>query len=405
MVPLIGGMTIGAERAFGCPPSAIYSYEPFYEHDRHLRVYYSIKRGLKIPYYAVDDVKPSDVDSFDRHDVVHSVCPCAGLSMLSQSYGTNNPNNEWLYKAAEFVLGALNPAVYYGENAPNLVGKIGTDVRNRLIDIGRAFGYSMSFYRTKALRHGVSQVRDRSYYFYWRSNRVPVLMEFEQSHDKISDVILNQGSIGSQQEVINKSKPSDDPFYAYFLDQVMGGITHRDYYDYNQTAGANGNSRDVQTLIEKAEHDYLRVAAWMDLKGFDKQADKCRRTHEKLKTGNIMKRGVTVPYDYIGAFVGHYPMMLTHPIEDRFITYREALAIMGMPSDFELQEPLNKNKNHICQNVCPRVAEDIANEVKFALMGVRRLVEPVLYQTNGLGISDKALCIEKSKSTLEEFVV
>ena len=95
-----------------------------------------------------------------------------------------------------------------------------------------------------------------------------------------------------------------------------------------------------------------------------------------------MRRGVVVPKDYIGAFVGHYPTMLTHPVEDRFITFREGLAIMGHPDNFELLDP-HSSSNHICQNVPVQTAEDMATEIKAALEGEREWVDiPLVFQYN-----------------------
>ena len=113
------------------------------------------------------------------------------------------------------------------------------------------------------------------------------------------------------------------------------------------------------TYIERNGYNFKQVSEWMTKHGYDNEAEKSMRKYEKLKSGgNIMKRGVTIPKDYIGAFVGHYPKMLTHPDEDRFITYREAMTIMGLPQDFELLNP-KQSSNHICQNVPVNTAKDI----------------------------------------------
>jgi len=75
-------------------------------------------------------------------------------------------------------------------------------------------------------------------------------------------------------------------------------------------------------------------------------------------------------------------MMVTHPIEDRFITYREAMTIMGMPDNFELLEP-RKSVNHICQNVPVQTATDIATEVLAYINNERELIDtPFLFQYN-----------------------
>jgi hypothetical protein len=87
-----------------------------------------------------------------------------------------------------------------------------------------------------------------------------------------------------------------------------------------------------------------------------------------------MRRGTVVPKDYIGAFVGHYPVCLTHPVEDRYITWREAMTIMGLPDNFELLDPENTT-NHICQNVPVQTATDMATEVLGYLNDEREMLD------------------------------
>ena len=95
-----------------------------------------------------------------------------------------------------------------------------------------------------------------------------------------------------------------------------------------------------------------------------------------------MRRSTVVPKDYIGAFVGHYPYSLTHPVENRYISAREAMAIMGMPEDMELIDP-KKNSNHVCQNVPVQTATDMATEVKKYLEGKLPMVDAELvFQSN-----------------------
>jgi len=95
-----------------------------------------------------------------------------------------------------------------------------------------------------------------------------------------------------------------------------------------------------------------------------------------------MRRASYIPKNYSGAFVGHLPTSMTHPVEDRYLTYRECMAMMGLPHDFELLSPA-KNLNHVCQNVPVGTATDMAMEVKASLEGKRdRVNASLLYQFN-----------------------
>lgn len=391
IVPLIGGETIASERVFGSRPDYIMSYSPFYSNDSHLLNHYN----NEVPYYVLDKGElPAE-----KVDVVSSVCPCAGLSMLSQGYGDHNQNNKWMIETTQYVLGDLRPEVLWGENAPGLAGKIGKNVREQLYKIGRENGYSMTIYRTKSMLHGVPQVRERSFYFFWRGDKTPVLEYYNRPYASIEDTILSVKNINSLQTPINPKTPSrDDPYYRFVLEEIHGGITHTEFAKQVPPSNARGN--DVSGYIEKMGYDYMQVAEWMKKNGYDREVERCKYRYDKLKAGHsIMRRGTIVPKDYIGAFVGHYPTMLTHPVEDRYITYREALAIMGMPNDFELLNPKN-NANHICQNVPVPTAVDMATEVKEYLAGNRKTIDSTLtYQYNG----QKKIEAEKSSSNLETF--
>ena len=395
IVPLIGGETIGSHRAFGAPPVHFMSYSGFEGNDKHILNYYD----NKIPYYVLDKDQAPSVS--ERADVVSSVCPCAGLSMMSHGYGDDNPNNQWMKETAKYILGEYQPKCFWGENAPGFAGKIGKNVREELKAIGADNGYTMSVYRTKSMLHGVPQVRERSFYFFWKDTdgKVPVFEYFKRDYTPIEELIRNVQS-NFQTEVINKKKPSDNPYYKYILEEIHGGKSHKQHSHDIDPTSARGV--DSFSYIERAGHDYMQVAEWMEKNGFEKEVEKCKYKYEKLKAGgSIMRRGVIVPKDRIGAFVGHYPTMLTHPDEDRHINYREAMSIMGLPEDFELVDASPKVANHICQNVPVQTATDMATEVLATLRGQRKMVDTdYLLQYNGT----QKIEYENKITTLEAFL-
>ena len=364
IVPLIGGETIGSELAFGEKPTYMMSYEAFKANDSHALNYYS-----GTPYYVLDKgERPTE-----SVDVISSVCPCAGLSQLSHGFGEDNPNNQWMKITAEHVLGTIKPKVFWGENAPGFAGKIGEKIRNELKQIGKENGYTMTVYRTRSLLHGAPQIRERSFYFFWRDTRTPLLNFYNRQYAKIEDVIRGVQS-NFQTEVINKKIPSkDDLYYKFILEHIHGGLTHREFSQICEPQKVRNS--DVFSYIERMGYDYAQVGEWMGQHGYEKEVEKCKYRYDKIKAGgNIMRRGTIIPKDYIGAFVGHYPTMLTHPDEDRYINYREAMTIMGLPEDFELLNP-KKNYNHICQNVPVQTSKDMATEIKKYLNGELRMVD------------------------------
>lgn len=389
IVPLIGGETIAMENVFGSRPEYILSYTDFKANDSQLLHYYN----HTVPYILLDEggLAPSKVD------VVNTVCPCAGLSSLSPSSSSDSTTNDWMVKSAEYVLESIQPRVFWGENAPRLASKMGKPVVAKLRGLAKSYGYTFSIYKTKSILHGLSQIRDRTFYFFWKGNVVPVFEYYNRPYVRIEDQIRSSATneLDSMFEQLNNtSTPSKDPLYRFVLEEIEGGITHSEYV--NKTVKTH-NPFDA---IEKAKIKYSTVAKWLKQEGYERPAAKAQRIHEKLESGgNIMRKGVEIGKDYIGAFVGHNPTSLTHPDIDRFINTREALDIMKMPKDFELQGGI-KNLNMICQNVPVTTAMDMAENVKKFLGGELPTLEAdFIIQDN----KTRKMEAETKPSTLEAF--
>ena len=393
IVPLIGGETIAMQNVFKKKPEYILSYEDFKANDNHLVEYY---KG-EVPYYLLDDGGQHNIRSVD---VVNTVCPCAGLSSLNTSASSNAAANDWMSTSANYVLGTVKPRVFWGENAPRLASKMGEPVVEGLRKIGKEHGYTFSLYKTKSIFHGLSQVRDRSFYFFWKGDKVPKLDYYKRKHQKIEDTIRSaKNSPDDAMSVLTNEKiPSHNPFYQYVLKEMCGGMTHCEFQ--------NSITRTVNPMdyIENNNVKYSEVSKWLLKNGFDKEAAKAMMIYNKLEAGNnVMRRLVTIPKDYIGAFVGHLPFELAHPDLDRYLTIRECLTIMGLPDDFVLQGG-KKNLNHICQNVPVTTASDMADNV---LRYVSGYMDNQLIDTDFLVQDNKSQenFYEKSPLQLDQFMV
>jgi site-specific DNA-cytosine methylase len=369
IVPLIGGETLGQMAAFGTKPDYLLSYSAFSNNDAHLVNY------LKdVPYILLDQggKHPHQVD------IVNAVCPCAGLSSLSPSANSESAVNDWMMITAKYVLEEMKPKVFWGENAPRFAGEMGKPIVHKLLKIAKENGYTMTIYRTKSLLHGLPQVRERSFYFFWKGDKVPVFNYFDKERVRIEDLLNNVSKTATQNTVTNKKIPSkDDPYYRYVLEVMHNGITHKEFQE------SLIKSADAMHYIEENGHNYRMVKSFLEKEGYSKFAAKMDAMQDKLDAGgNIMRRASYIPKDYIGAFVGHLPVSMTHPTEDRYLTYRESMSIMGLPEDFELLSP-SRNLNHVCQNVPVGTATDMAMEIKAVLESKRDMLNSdLLYQFN-----------------------
>lgn len=374
IIPLIGGELLASDEAYGVKPEYIMSYGAFAANERHILNHYK-KNGYDIPYHVLDSENaPTRMESVD---IVSSVCPCAGLSNYHQSYGEHNQNNQWMEKTTQFVLEQVRPKVLWGENAPALATNVGKFMREKLRKISDAAGYNMTIYVTKSLLHGSPQIRRRSFYFFWRrdafDNSVPVFNRFNRKYPTIRELLYGVKS-NFQVEPMNKKIPSkDDHYYRYFLTEVKGGMSHVDFAASLNSDNFERPSYNVEGEMLQLGITYEEIGKWMRSQGLQREADRCDRRHAKLTSGKgVMMRGTLIPVDHIGAFVVHMPYVITHPGEDRYLNFREAMTIMGLPSDFELLDQ-DQSVNHICQNVPFLTAKDMATEVLATLEGKRQM--------------------------------
>lgn len=378
------------EKVFGKRPEYILSYSDFQANDSQLLNYYN----HTIPYLLLDQGELAP----HRVDVVNTVCPCAGLSSLSPTSSGDSTTNDWMVKSAEYVLESIQPTVFWGENAPRLASKMGEPVVSKLRNLARKNGYSFSIYKTKSILHGLSQVRDRTFYFFWKGNQVPLFKNYKREYVKIEDQIRSSATNEPDpmfEQVNNKQKPTDNPYYQFVLEEMHGGISHAEFFQLIE------KTTNPLHYIEDNKVSYRDVGKWMKERGHDKLATKCEYMHKKLAAGgNIMRKMTEIGKDHIGAFVGHFPHSLCHPDQDRYINTREALDIMKMPKDFHLQGGL-KNLNMICQNVPVTTAMDMAENVKDFLGGTAHMIEAeYILQDN----KSQTYITEKKPNTLEAFL-
>ena len=390
IVPLIGGETIAMENVFGKRPEYILTFDGFQANEEHLLNYYN---------YSVPYLNLSEGHSFtEKVDVINTVCPCAGLSSLSPSASSDNAMNDWMYKSAEYILTEIQPKVFWGENAPRLASKMGEPVVKKLRKIGRENGYTFSIFQTKSILHGLGQVRDRTFYFFWKDDKVPLFDYILEKPKSIEDEILEverRDDDPMSQILTNDRIPSEEPYYKYVLEVLEGGISHKEFQ-----AKIEKTTNPMDYIEEHT--NYKVVAKWMRENGYDNVAAKCDRQYHKLKAGgNIMRKTTEIPKDKIGAFVGHMPTCLTHPREDRYLTVREALSLMKLPNDFQLLNP-KRSLNHICQNVPVTTAEFAAKMVKKYLDKKLDMIDTdFLIQDN----RKKALKYEKNSLQLTDFMI
>lgn len=411
MVPLIGGSAVGCSIATGTTPQFHFSFDGFEANDVGILNYWKDK---KIPYYHIDSQEvPLTEKRFQNIDFVNSVCPCAALARLNTSKGEkvggNAPQNQWMYKSAEFILEKIQPKVYWGENAPALNMDAGKPVVKNLMEIGKKYGYSFSIYKTSTILHGLPQKRDRCFYFFWKGDNIPIFNFYDRERQTYEDFLLGlDKSMPDMDKIIKDEKPTDFLPFKYLIEH--SGLSYSEYIKskskdtVNSVMGEIFKSNSIDEVMEWIRKNYPEQLERIGNK---------RTTYEWLEyvkrkwedDKGVFYMGPLLIRNYAPAVISKNNSCMIHPTEDRYLSLRELACLMGLPGDFGLENEYTKDGEYpnymIGQNVPVNAARDMAIEVCRFIDGDKTLkyvtVENGYFLQNNLNKTMKEVTNEKTK--------
>lgn len=373
---------------FKSDPECVISFNGFQNNDKHF-INYLRERNWKGDYITIDECKNTiipDTKTYSKSmnlakkniDVIGCVAPCAGLSSLSPTSKADSPVNDWMYKSANFILEEVKPKIFWGENSIYLSARKGRPVADKLAKIGETNDYWFLIYSTENILHGTPQKRPRTFYFYFRKDvfkycpkidKLPIeKLRVEELLDKVQIVQEND----PMNITINREeKIEDNPWYQYWWD-YYNVKSHRELVEL---MGPLDNKTNQPSLVGRAcfmHRDNMNpLKEYFAAKGLDKVVKRVEHIDEKFKQNKgAWLRGPQIDRGFIPAFVSDQVIFFVHPREQRYLTFREALAIMAMPYDFNMiGDNLYVQRNHIAQNVCMSTAEVFSKEIVKMLKG------------------------------------
>ena len=404
IVPLVGGMSIGAKNVLGNPPEAILSYPAFQGNDQYLLNYWDYKN-----YHLLDPVENKIPESINVNEVgvVNAVCPCAGLSTLnsSSSMGSDAPQNEWMYKTADLVLEQIRPEVFLGENAPGLFTNLGEGVVNKLRDIGKKHGYTFSLYKTDNSFHGIPQKRIRTFYFFWKGDKTPILPWINKERSNIEDYLKEIPADATYQDKVEKAEALQSNFLWRFLTENISSDTKKlREIIFNSAPNRNVisvykflfNKENPMELIYKNKEMIDKWCNSLLESGTDEERkdaqyiiNKTSHIVKKIEAGgNFWDSSIRfIKGNVVNAVTSKNKFMDIHPTEDRFLTFREQMHLMKLPHDFVLngtKEIDIKNKNVISQNVIVDSSIDVHKWAKLFIEKKLELVHTDFIKQNNI---------------------
>lgn len=371
--PLCGGMPIGFQDAFGCPPTAIITAG--FSNDEH---YIQYKPGIPVIKMEVDyQTFKTDADKelyeqlCQNVDVLMHVAICSGLSQMNSSKSgskkrgdADNDQNQNMYNLTKLGM-RMNAKVVVYENAPAAYTKSGEETIKRIREIADGFKYTTHLLKTDTLFHGIPQSRQRTFIMFYRDSNPPYFEYEEKDFPLLMDYLDMIPKEAHHQFVVDQE--ALDPFYHFVLHHTK---TKR--------------MLDAVKVIDPED----KKSTWTSLQltqaiGFDHaikyffkiKNEKAKRLAEhcqaKVKEGkNFWDSSTFITHQgrYMNAVVNKAANRMLQPKYERGYTVRELLWLMGHPHDFDLVEP-TKNWTQISQNVPVKTATYIGNNIKKYLNG------------------------------------
>lgn len=354
MISLIGGFPLGAEQAFGKPPVANFSYSGFAKNDSHYNHYMNETQGHNVPYVVMDEGYPKQ-----QVDVIVGTPPCAGLSQLNTGKnasvkGAGCQQNEWMYKVFEDSIDHFGARVVAVENAPALYTQKGQPVVDRLYEIASKRGYSLTLYKTSTMFHGIPQNRQRAFAIAWDSKTAPLMGWYKRDRKNFKDYLDEVPKDALHQDLVINPNVYNDHYYQF--------IKHKTKTDPRQLMIDEGINTAFQYVQRK--FGLNEALEWFNKTNNEKGIKYASHALKKFEMGKGIWDGSTHVFDDVmNAVIGRNMVDTIHPTEDRSLTIREALHMMGFPHNFELLNG-RRSTNHIAQNVPVCTARDICLEIK-----------------------------------------
>lgn len=336
--PLIGGLAISASPK---PPDYIVSTKNFYANDNlYLKYLKKVHPDQDIPYYDLDQYS----EPYKKVDLITIVPPCKGLSTASSKSGPANPANDWLitFSAAAAKTGS---DIIVGENSPHLFSHWGQYYAQKLRDIGEAYGYFLTLWRTNTQLHGIPQARKRTFFSLTRSfpsclnNRTAI---FKDLRSKTPDYVTFLNSFpqapDNECSVDRLAKDFRDYPTIQFLDEIGFDYRTPDITSTNtlRIISENGLLLKFQEYIEKSDSPFVPELRRM-----------CELYRKKRTIWDKTPRYIA-QHDFPTVM---YRSMVEALRSDsyRTLTVRENMRLMGLPE--AMDEPPYGLIHSISQNV------------------------------------------------------
>lgn len=336
IIPLAGGSVIGASLALKSKPTYIASWEAFAKNDQWCKRYYP-----DVPFYLLD----KGIPKLPKVDLLTCTPPCSGLSNATTgTRGCQAPQNQHMLNVAEFGMGQSIPVIII-ENAPMLYSMGGYEFFERFVHLAEKHKYGIQLIKTSTILHGLPQNRVRTFVVLWRGQQIPILNWINKPYVPLTQWKPEPGL----NQFVYPGKGSDDELVS---------MLYKHYGSRKNLYDSLTSPRTAFTLIDQNRMAYSEF-----------KTPKYKKLFDRYKYKAVLDVTPTFVKDFTNALMWKVTTFMLHPTQDRYISVRELMSMMGIPKDYE-EIPL-KSMNHIFQNVPVTTVKTLVEEIVQGLEGKR----------------------------------
>ena len=367
-IPLIGPFVISVDNlnkeGYDIQTQDIISYPAFKANESHIE-----RNKYGNVHYLPEELNGGSIKDYSKYikenniskpDIVCSVPPCAGLSLLNScasgschSRGGDAAQNDWIYESVKFFL-ANEAKVLLLENAPGLIGRHGLVVLNKIRKILDEYGpnYKIHLTKTTTLNHGLPQDRKRTFLYIYKSESYKIFKQLNR-HEPITieDFMKEKG----RPEELSDDVPNHQTLTDVNIDQFFQLMLELNIIDEFRNEDI-----DKKVLVRTGWGYIMPMFISGELKLNKYPKIKRIAEHNKYKLSINKGYWDSSPLFIRGksnAVISKNAFRIVHPFYNRYISVREHMDLMGLPDDFILEDQ-KRTFNHICQNVPVNTAMD-----------------------------------------------
>lgn len=348
LIPLGGGMVIGAERAGFDGGNTILE----------LNESWTANLRLNRPAYTrylttLDEWEQwAEEQREDPPQMVMGSPPCQGVTGASTTSSADNPKNQWFLRATEIATRTGTDFIVF-ENIRRMLS-VGRPIVTQADEIARRAGYSMTVHHHNAEEFGACQRRPRvMFVFEKRGNEIPW-----PTHEPV-DAPTTIEMIGDLED----QEPAERPFD---LDCPMPYAVEAQNSWQEELRNPDGVTwdHDVRLLPDRFEH-VKPGWAWWDSMPREMMTEKERARIDDNRLFNAFELHKLHPDKVARTITGTRNRI--HPTRNRLLSVRESSRLMAFPDDWKWAVP--GDVQQFAAGVCPPVAEWYGRVISHALAG------------------------------------